>query len=46
MPRSSEYREGYNAYLDGLTKDDNPYCSDEAEWEEWLEGYYEAGFDD
>jgi hypothetical protein len=44
--RSYEFRKGYDGYLDGLKLDDNPYSSDEAEWEEWREGWYAAGEDD
>lgn len=41
-------REGYQAYLNRLTINDNPYDNND-EWDlhqAWLAGYYEAGFDD
>ena len=42
---SYEFREGYNAYLNGDSKDDNPY-QDDVLYEEWLNGYYQAMEDD
>jgi len=44
--RSEAYREGYRAYSDGLAASDNPYNADLPEWEEWKEGYHDAGWDD
>ena len=45
--RSDAYLEGYRAYQDDLKLEDNPYdsCNQENEWEEWREGYYDAGWD-
>jgi len=42
---SSYFREGYDAYLCGLSKGDNPY-DDWYEEEEWENGYYQAMEDD
>lgn len=38
--------EGYHAYQDGLHRIDNPYYSEDPRWEEWREGYTQAGWDD
>lgn len=43
---SDAYWEGYDAYQDGYSASDNPYYSDEPEWREWKEGYYDAAQDD
>lgn len=48
------YDEGYRAYVDGLSYDDNPYNNNDEwdpfnEWElnrAWCEGYADAGWDD
>ena len=40
--------EGYRAYQDGMTSNDNPFNNNE-EWElhlAWNEGYYRAAWDD
>jgi hypothetical protein len=40
--------DGYQAYQDGLTQDDNPHDNGDG-WEQqeaWREGFYEAGWDD
>lgn len=42
------YDEGYRAYVDDLSYDDNPYNNND-EWElnrAWCEGYADAGWDD
>jgi ribosome modulation factor len=41
-------KDGYQAYFDGLKRDDNPYDNDD-EWDlnrAWLEGYSDAALDD
>jgi ribosome modulation factor len=41
-------QEGYRAYQDGLSRDDNPYNNND-QWElnqAWLEGFMEAAWDD
>ncbi len=41
-------REGYRAYQDDLSRDDNPYDNND-QWElnrAWLEGFMEAAWDD
>ena len=43
------YWDGYNAYLNDQSVQDNPYKTDakeEALWEQWKEGYYAAAWDD
>lgn len=40
------YWEGYRAYQDGKSTDHNPYDSDETQYEDWKEGYYDAAWDD
>ena len=37
--------DGYRAYTDGLKVEDNPY-TDDALFEAWKEGYYDAAWDD
>ena len=52
--RSAEFRDGYQAYLCGLSINDNPYdtgfdddsYNQVAESEEWEAGYYQAMEDD
>lgn len=49
--RSEEYREGYYAYLDGESRDKNPYpCyADESlntPHDDWNDGWNEAAWDD
>ena len=42
-------RSGYEAYLNGLTQDDNPYENVESEWDlrdAWSEGWADAAWDD
>ena len=42
-------RSGYEAYLNGLTQDDNPYENVESEWDlrdAWREGWADAAWDD
>ncbi len=49
MNRSEAYWDGYNAYLNDQSVNDNPYNAWGAEeplWEEWKEGYYDAALDD
>lgn len=49
MNKSDAYWEGYNAYLDGKYAGDNPYNTwgpEEPLWEEWNNGYWDAGWDD
>lgn len=42
-----EYKEGYNAYLDGEGKETNPYHSskeqsDPDKFDDWLQGWFDA----
>lgn len=43
---SREFKDGYNAYLDGLSVNDNPYEDDVYKSKEWEAGYYQAMEDD
>ena len=40
------FREGYQAYKDGVSSYDNPYTYDSDEWEEWDDGWSQAAWDD
>ena len=49
--QSNEYRDGYNAYLSGLKKNDNPYSrSGDQAWSVWADdwdlGWDAAAWDD
>ena len=44
--RNYEFKEGYNDYLDGKHRYDNPYDDDSAEAQDWEDGYYQAMEDD
>lgn len=48
MYGSDAYWEGYRAYQDGASIDDNPYDTDGMYefWINWKEGFYDAGWDD
>lgn len=39
------YWEGFNAYLEGLSLDANPY-TDDARSEQWMDGWNDAAWDD
>ncbi len=48
LAEKQAYDEGYRAYVDDRSYDDNPYDNDD-EWElnrAWAEGYADAGWDD
>jgi hypothetical protein len=46
------FKQGYRAYQDGLKISDNPYFTgvaetfDEELYENWIDGWYQAGADD
>jgi ribosome modulation factor len=49
LQKRQAYDEGYDAYVDGLTQDDNPYENVESEWDlrdAWSDGWYNAAWDD
>lgn len=49
MYGSDAYWEGYRAYQDGASIDDNPYSPEGRMcefWFDWKEGFYDAGWDD
>jgi len=41
------YWEGYDAYKDDKSVEDNPYCAtlEEKCWQAWKDGYYDAAWD-
>ena len=49
MQKRDAKTEGYEAYQNGLTQDDNPYENVESEWDlrdAWSEGWSDAAWDD
>lgn len=40
------YDKGYDAYFDGLSRDDNPYPDDSDDFDSWHEGWDNADSDD
>ena len=41
-------RDGYQAYVKGLSTQDNPHdsCAEEELWQAWLDGWHDAAWDD
>jgi len=46
MDKSEFYWIGYHAFHYGDKSTDNPYDAGSVEYNEWLEGFYDAGWDD
>jgi ribosome modulation factor len=44
--QSLEYKEGYQAYLDGEAFNANPYKDDADKFEDWSDGYFQAWDDE
>lgn len=43
--RSTAWREGYAAFMDGNIRDDNPYAEKTKEAEDWDDGFVQAVYD-
>lgn len=46
MSMNDVFWKGYAAYQNGKCAADNPYYSEDAEWEHWNNGFWQAAQDD